>query len=369
MNRRILAMAAAGAMLAALTLTAASPAAAAATGCSRSGGYTVCTTNPNGAKDTSIVEEITRQVAATGKGDTIRLAVYYFSLDKPIAPLADALVAAEKRGVDVRAVFGTRNDRPSLNDAVIAKLENAGASVHQCDGGCLPNSEGTRKGPMHNRFFLIEKGGTPTVLVTSLSFVGSQLTQAHNLIGVHGDRGLFDFYSAYWSRLYARNWNGWTDADKGTGSSLARAWAFPRRSDAFAAELAQITGCGKGDRVWVGSANFQSNRPEVRAQLDRIQGLGCQVRVVVRTGPTASPGWIEDKLGAANVRVHGAHRNKYVVAEAQFGSSHRAVVWTGTHNLNGNGLNHSNDNMIRVVNQTVADRYFEHFQSLWNGAK
>jgi hypothetical protein len=368
MNRRIFAMAAAGALLAALTLTVAIGAGAAATGCGRTGSYTVCTTNPNGAKDTTIVDAITAQVEATGKGDTIRLAVYYFSLDKSVAPLADALAAAQKRGVDVRAVFGTRGDKPSLNDGVIAKLENAGASVHQCGDGCLPNANGTRQGPMHNRFFLIEKGGEPTVLVTSLSFVGSQLTQAHNLLGVHGDRGLFDFYTAYWKRLYARSWDGWSDADKGKGSSLARAWVFPRTGDQVAAELSQITACHEGDRVWVGQANFQSKRPEVRAQLDRIQGLGCQVRVVVRTGPTASPGWIEEKLGASNVRVHDAHRNKYIVAEAQFGPSHRAVVWTGTHNLNGNGLKHSDDNMIRVVDQAVADRYLQHFQGLWSGA-
>lgn len=368
MNRRLLALVAAGALLVVLAVTVSAEAEAAGTGCSKTGSYTVCTTDPNGTKDTSIVSEITKQVDATGKGDTIRLAVYYFSLDKPIAPLANALVAAEKRGVDVRAVFGTRSDRPSLNDAAIAKLKNAGAAVRQCAAGCLPNAGGTRQGPMHNRFFLIEKDGAPTVLVTSLSFVGSQLTQAHNLLGVHGDRGIFGFYTEYWNRLYAKSWNGWTEGDKGRGGSLSRAWVFPRTADPVAQELAQITACRDGDRVLVGHANFQSKRPEVRAQLDRIQGLGCQVRVVVRTGPTASPGWIEDKLGAGNVRVHDAHRNKYIVAEAQFGGSHRAVVWTGTHNLNGNGLKHSDDNMIRVMNQSVADRYAQHFQRLWNGA-
>ncbi|MFG3339030.1 phosphatidylserine/phosphatidylglycerophosphate/cardiolipin synthase family protein [Glycomyces sp. NPDC048151] len=368
MNRRILAVVAAGVLLVALTASVATEADAAATGCGRTGSFTVCTTNPNGTKDTAIVNEITKQVQATGDGDTIRLAVYYFSLDKQVAPLADALVAAKKRGVDVKAVFGTRSDKPSLNDAVIAKLKSAGAAVRQCSAGCLPNADGTRKGPMHNRFFLIEKGGSPTVLVTSLSFVGSQLTQAHNLLGVHGDQAVYDFYNAYWNRLYAKSWDGWTDANKGRTGSLAKAWVFPRSADPVAAELAQITACHDGDRVWVGHANFQSNRPETRAQLDRIQGLGCQVRVVVRTGPTASPGWIEDKLGSSNVRVHDAHRNKYLVAEAQFGSTHRAVVWTGTHNLNGNGLKHSDDNMMRVMNQSVADRYLEHFQALWNGA-
>jgi hypothetical protein len=368
MNRRFLAMAAAGVLLAVLTVSIDAESEAAGTGCSRTGSYTVCLTDPNGAKDTAIVAEIVRQVEATGRGDTIRAAVYYWSLDGPVAPLADALVAAERRGVDVRAVLGTRTDRPSLNDPVIAKLRGAGAAVRECAAACLPNASGTRQGPMHNRFFLIERNGAPTVLVTSFSFVGSQTTQAHNLLGVHGDRGLFDFYTAYWNRLYAKTWDGWTDKNKGTTGSLARAWVFPRGSDPVAQQLAEITACTEGDRVLVGHANFQSKRPEVRTQLDRIQGLGCQVRVVVREGPTASPDWIEEKLGSANVRIHDAHRNKYIVAEAQFGGTHRAVVWTATHNLNGNGLKHADDNLLRVANQGVADLYAQHFQRLWSGA-
>ncbi|GAA2134066.1 phospholipase D-like domain-containing protein [Glycomyces algeriensis] len=367
MNRSIIAMAAAGALLAALTLTISDEADGAGTGCARTGGYTMCGTDPNGTEDTSIVSEIARQVDATGEGDTIRAAVFQWTLDAPVAPLANAMVAAEKRGVDVQAVLGTRSDKPSANDPVIGKLKAAGVKVRQCPGACLPNADGTRKGPMHNRFFLIEQGGAPTVLVTSFSFFRSQTTQSHNLLGVHGDRGLFDFYTSFWNRLYAGNWNGWTDKDKGTTGSLARAWVFARGSDAVAEQLGEITGCAPGDRVLVAHANFQSNRPSVRTQLDRIQGLGCTVRVVVLDAETSSPRWIEEQLGSSNVKVHDAHRNKYIVAEASFGGTHRAVVLTGTHNLNGNGMKHADDNLLRVADQDVADRYAQHFQRLWNG--
>jgi hypothetical protein len=366
MNRSIIALAAAGALLAALTVTVSAEADATGTGCARTGSYTMCSTDPNGAKDTAIVSEIVQQVDATGAGDTIRAAAYQWTLDPPVAALANAMVAAEQRGVDVQAVIGTRSDRPAANDPVIGKLRAAGVKVRKCSGSCLPNANGTRKGPMHNRFFLIEHGGAPTVLVTSFNFTWSQTTQAHNLLGVHGDRDLFDFYTSYWNRLYAGNWDGWTDKHKSTTGSLARAWVFSRGSDAVADQLAEITACASGDRVLVAHANFQSNRPAVRTELDRIQGLGCTVRVVVLDAETSSPRWVEEKLGSRNVKVHDAHRNKYIVAEAGFGGEHRAVVWTGTHNLNGNGLKHADDNVLRVANQGVADRYAQHFQRLWN---
>ncbi|MEU5869945.1 phospholipase D-like domain-containing protein [Glycomyces sp. NPDC047369] len=368
MNRTLLALAAAGALLIAAVVPA--PAQAGVTGCVRTGSYTVCRANPGGdRKDSTIINEIVKQINATGKGDTVRAAVYQWSLDKPVTPLAEAMVAAEGRGVDVRAVVGQLSSSPSANDPVIRKLKNAGVQVKQCKGGCLPNADGTRKGPDHNRFFLIDKGGEPTVLVTSLSFVRSHTTQANNMLGVHGDRELYDFYNGFWSRLYAGNWNGWTDKDKATTTDLARAWVFPRGPDPVAEQLGEITKCGDGDRVLVGHANFQSNRPAVRAQLDRIQGLGCQVRVVVLDAATSSPGWLEDKLGGSNVRVHDSMRSKFIVAEAYFGGTHRAVVWTGTHNLQGNAMKHADDNLLRVSNQAVADLYAEFFQELWRGAR
>jgi phosphatidylserine/phosphatidylglycerophosphate/cardiolipin synthase-like enzyme len=369
MNRRLLAVMATGALLTVTAMTVSAGAEAAGTGCSKTGSYTVCTTDPNGGKDTAIVDELARQIEGAGKGDRIRAAVYQWTLDKPIAPLADALVAAEHRGADVRAVVGTRGDKPTLNDPAISKLRDAGAKVRQCKAGCLPNADGTRKGPAHNRFFLVEKGGAPNVLVTSFSFVRSHTTQAHNLIGVHGDQALFDFYNAYWDRLYAGNWDGWTDKNKGRTSDLARSWVLPRGADPIAEQLGEITACRDGDRVLVAHANFQSGRPAVRSQLDRVQGLGCQVRVVALNAKTSNPGWIEEKLGSGNVRVHDAHRNKYIVAEAVFNGRHRAVVLTGTHNLNGNGVKHADDNMIRVAHQGVADRYAAHFQRLWNGGR
>ncbi|HEX2144301.1 MAG TPA: phospholipase D-like domain-containing protein [Glycomyces sp.] len=365
MNRGLLALAAAGAFLIAATGTVTGH----ASGCTRTGDYTVCTTDPKGAEDTSIVTEVVSRIDATEQGDTVRAAAYQWTLEKPIAPLAQALVDAHGRGVDVRAVVGQRGDRPSMNDPVIDKLRAAGIEVRQCEGGCLPKAGGTRRGPDHNRFFLIDRGGAPTVLVTSFSFTRSHTTEAHNLLGVHGDRPLFDFYAGYWDRLYSKRWGGWTEEDKSTTGALARAWVFPRRTDPVAEELGAITGCGDGDRVLVAHANFQPNRPAVRWQLGRIQGLGCQVRVIVLDKETNSPPWLGDALGDANVRIHDAHRNKYIVAQARFGGEHRAVVWTGTHNLNGNGMNHADDNMIRVVDRGVADLYARHFQRLWCGAE
>jgi hypothetical protein len=365
MNRRLLAVAAAAALLAAAVAV---PTSAAAVGCVRTGQYTVCRTDPQGTKDTAIVAEVVRQIDAAGKGDKVRAAVYQWTMQPPIAPVADAMIAARERGADVRAVVGRRSDRPDMNDPVIERLKHADIDVHQCDDGCLPNARGTRNGPDHNRFFLVEQGGAPTVMVTSFSFTRSHLTQAHNLLGVHGDRELFHFYEEFWNRLHGEDWQGWSRSDKGVTGPLARSWVFPRVDDPVVQQLKALTGCEAGDRVLVGHANFQTNRPAVREQLDRIQRLGCQVRVIVHDIDSNDPSWIEDALGRRNVRVHEDLRSKFIVAEAQFGERHRSMVWTGTHNLTGNAMKHADDNLLRVADEGVANLYIQFFQQLWSGA-
>jgi hypothetical protein len=339
-------------------------AAAAATGCTRTGAYTVCRTDPNGGQDTSIVAELVSQVGTAKQGDTVKAAFFELTLHKSVAPLTEALADAEGRGVDVRVVVDERTGEDS-----IAKLRKAGAKVEECAGSCLPTSSGEGRGPQHNRFVLIDRGGAPTVLVTTFNFRRGHAEQAHSLLGFHGDRKLYDFYAGFWDRLYSNDWNGWTQGDKSVSTALAQAWVFPRSDDPIAAGLEKITGCGEGDRVLVAHANFQPNRPAVRAQLDRVQGLGCQVRVLVTDKDTNDPGWIKDKLGESNVRIHTAYRGKLIIAEAQFGDRHRAVVWTGTHNLTANSLNQTDDNVVRVADQSVVDLYTPYFQQLWREAK
>ncbi|THV43533.1 phospholipase D-like domain-containing protein [Glycomyces buryatensis] len=357
-----------GAALVAALLPAASAQAAGGTGCVQLKGFTVCRTSPGGGTDTSIVSEVARQIDKTGKGDTVRAAVYQWTLDRPVRPVADAMVAAKKRGADVKAVVGQLGGNPGLNNPVINLFKRNGIAVHQCRGGCLPNGSGSAKGPDHNRFFLIERDGNPTVAVTSFNFTRFHATQAHNLAAVHGDGELYDFYTGYWNRLYDKSWGGWRDADKSASGNGTYAWVFPRSADPVASQLRQVTGCSSGDRVWVAHANFQSNRPAVRDQLGRVKRLGCDVKVVVLDKDTNNPGWIADATGRKNVRTHDSLRDKFFMIDAEFNGKHREMVYTGTHNLHGNAMKNADDNLLRIGNRAVVDVYSDYYQRLWREA-
>ena len=343
--------------------------AARSTGCVQLTGHTVCRTDPRGGADTSIVKEIVRQIDRTGRGDTVRASVFQWTLDGPVRPVADAVVDAKRRGVDVKVVIGQRASAPAGNNAVISRFKSAGVDVKQCKGACLPNPSGQSKGPDHNRFFLIERDGRPTVVTTSFNFTRFHVTQAHNLIAVHGDEALHDFYSAYWQRLYKGSWGGWGEKQKAASGDGTRAWVFPRSTDPVAAELKRVTGCAEGDRLWVAHANFQTNRPAVRDQLGRIEKLGCDVKVIVLDQDSNNPSWIAKSVGSGSVRVHTSLRDKFIFLDAQVGGNARQFVYTGTHNLTGNGLNHADDNLLRVRDRAVAGVYADYFVKLWGGSR
>ncbi|MCH7231133.1 phospholipase D-like domain-containing protein [Glycomyces sp. L485] len=357
------------AAIAAATVTGGGTAqAAGSTGCVQLNGHTVCRTDPRGGSDTSIVKEIVRQIDRTGRGDTVRASVYQWTLERPVRPVAESLIKAKRRGVDVKVVIGRRGSAPAANNAVIAEFKDAGIAVKQCKGACLPNPAGRTKGPNHNRFFLIERDDRPTVITTSFNFTRFHTTQAHNLIAVHGDRSLHGFYNRYWQRLYKGSWKGWGERHKDTPGNGTHAWVFPRSADPIASQLKQVTGCAKGDRVWVAHANFQPNRPAVREQLGRIKRLGCDVKVVVLDKDTNSPSWIAKATGGGSVRVHSSLRDKFIVLDAEFNGKARQLVYTGTHNLNKNSMKNADDNLLRVGGKTVAGVYTDYFKRLWRGS-
>jgi phosphatidylserine/phosphatidylglycerophosphate/cardiolipin synthase-like enzyme len=363
---------AAGALLAAM-LGPGSEAEAAVTGCRNLDGYTVCLTDPvSGKRDTAIADEIARRIGQTGKGDSIRAAAYSWTFDNPVRPIADAIIEAKQRGVDVRVVVGRAGSGQKQNDAVVAEFKRVKIPVTQCDGACLPNGSGDRKGPMHNRFFAIERDGKPTVITTTLNFTGFQTTQAHTMVAVDGDRKLYEFYSAYWHRLSKGSWEGWAESDRWRAGSKDRnrAWLFPRgKGDPIANQLGQVTGCSSGhDRIWVAHTYFQKNRPDVRERLRELQRMGCDVRIVLLDHPNNDRAWLTDGIKTSSVRLAERTRNKFLLIEAEVNGSPRTFVYAGTHNLTGNSLRNADDNSMRVGNAKVVAAYADYFDRLWKRA-
>lgn len=373
-------LAAAGAVT--VTTLAGPQAAAEPSGCSNMDRYTVCTTyTPDHKPDTAISDEMARHIDHTERGDSIRAAMYLWELkdDGSNAPekVANALVAAKKRGVDVKVVLGAVDDISDgdKRNQRFRDLMNAnGIHLTNCEDACQDTSPNGRKGAMHNKFFLIQNGGSNNVLLSSSNLSVGQVSDFQNMIITRGDEKLFDFMTQYWNRLDDKSWNGWSDGDKKAYGDYddSKAYAFWRaKGDPVLGNLNNVTDCNSDhNRVWVAAS--MSGRDSVRARLKELHDMGCDVRAVIAPGPgNKNEEWLQAiGLSKAKVKDLKYHHNKFILVDAKYHGEWQKVMWTGSHNhLNDSSLRNSNDINLRIIRDDVFDVYARYFITMFDNAQ
>ncbi|MFE6281621.1 phosphatidylserine/phosphatidylglycerophosphate/cardiolipin synthase family protein [Streptomyces sp. NPDC057877] len=352
------------------------PAAAATADCVEEGNYEVCFTY-GGTTETLIARKIKAKIDATAdaaqSGDYIRVALYEWVKDTDGygTQVAQSLVRAAQNGVNVRVVLSSLGS----NDAVVSYLEANNIDVHQCAKACN-GPDGT----MHNKIFLIKKGDTRLVLQSSSNFSLKQAQHAQNLLISRDDTALFTHYVDYWNRMRAANdatktyWTHggvtWDDDAKARAgdNDLSRAYFYPMETKSpLVGVLRNVTACAAGnDRVWLEASLFNPSdySKAIAAELNRLVGIGCNVKVIVQkeSGETELKA---QGFPAARVFCHGEHHNKLTLIDAYYAGAWREAVFVGSYNVTENSLRNADDAMLRVINGWATARYVEQFQALW----
>lgn len=348
------------------------PSASAATaGCQEDGNYETCFIYGE-TESTLLVSRIRGKVDATARasaagesGNYIRIALYDWKADGGGLALASSLVNAADSGVSVRLVIGT------AAAAVKTELAKADIGITYCADACATPGSGA----MHNKFFLIRKGDTKLVMQSSSNIGSTQARHAQNMLVVRDDAALFSAYVNYWRRLNAKSWTydgvTWgTDASRthDGGNDLSKAYFFPQpHSTRVADVLGNVSDCAEGnDRVWVEASLLDSSSYSsgVIAQLNRLESLGCDVKVVVQKGAGRDT-LLAKGIASSDVRCDGYSHNKVIVLDAKYAGQWRKAVFVGSYNLTENSATRANDAMLRVINGWVTNRYIEQFRQLW----
>lgn len=328
-------------------------------GCSVHGDIEVCLSDPTAAADgrDRLVEERLRALTQSAQsGDTIRVAMYTWT--RPA--LGDDLAAAKQRGVDVKVVLDGIN-KADDNDGY--KSLNGKVPLTNCDPSCL----GTNIN--HTKYFLSDIGGTKSVVVTSSNMTTAQTELFNNLLKVDNDAKLFAFYMGFWERMNAQSWTHdgttWGDDDKAiVGDSGAAGYVYPRKGDNMLWMLDSITECsadgdGDGDAdntVWVAASLFTSPRVAIRNKLNELEGMGCDVRVIVENTDTEA--WVEaGGLTKSKVVTVAKSHNKLFIIDAEYLGNWDEVVVAGSHNLTGTSLETNDEVMTRVSDPAVTKLY------------
>jgi hypothetical protein len=156
-------------------------------------------------QDLSLEQHAIALVEATPPGERVRFAFRDFNR----MPVADALIAAHRRGVLVDGVIDGGERGQTAVQALLAAIGPDRVVVCGTPGGfnsCIANSESPSL--QHNKFLTFSRladGRGPVVLQTSKNFLGpSQLTYYNDMVEIDGDVALHHAYDVYLDALRAQ---------------------------------------------------------------------------------------------------------------------------------------------------------------------
>ena len=324
-------------------------------------------------------------------GSTIRAALYSFDR----VALANELVAASKRGVDVRLVMDGGN---KVNIDTQGHAINILAHELQCAPGtpCVHFCEGPLASPLaflkikkgyplggscrglvinHNKLFLFSQlsDGHFVVAQTSANMNQSQLAMYQDMLLIKDDPALFSQISNYWVKLLTDR-TVLKDSYPTIESTLnpVRVHFFPRLTgkDPVLDILRRVNCKIPGSTIRVAHAAF--TRGKVAEEMKRLRDEGCGLQVILREDPAqSSPGGKVRKLlgqsllvlpfngdTPAKQSINSIH-TKIVLINASIDNSSEKVqlTLTGSHNLDLFSLRTNDEMLFEVRDAQMFERY------------
>ncbi len=350
---------------------------AATSGCTSRGGIETCFTSPpTVAADPTVLDRASTLFGAAGAGDTIRVAMFRWDIERP----TDALIAAQRRGAVVHLVADddlrlNRHGRRLIR--TIEQQDPDRTNVTVCDGACLPwrapGPHPDSQDVQHLKFYLTEIDGVQSFITSSANLEAVQFGQYNSLLKID-DPALYAFGLDYFARLEAQSvragGRSWDDRRKSWSGGTITAAVYPNRRDLLMSTLRNLS-CTRGARD-VSAMFAVIQRADVRSQLARLAGAGCRVRVI--TSRDTVENWLETPqrrgtLSRRSVRTVLTH-DKMLVAHARFRGRTTHLTLTGTSNTTCGGLLYNDEVMLRIVdNRWLYGRYLGHFDDAYARAR
>ena len=338
-------------------------------------------------RDYTITEELKRLINATPAGGSIRGTIHSISIDG----VADALLAAQTRGVAVYVVLDGKN-ASSADPAVatIKKLTNHRFCTNTSGGGgCIGTSSA---GNMHTKMFTFSQTTDPNGVARSnvVWFGSSNLTYSsgpdafNNTITIYDEPTLYTGLNTNFSDMYNRRHyagNDYYDSASGRGfyqATAGDAYASPEglyQTDTIVTRLNDVTP-DTNCRLRIGMSFVTTGRPELLAQVKRYRSGGCAVWMVVGGNSTdgiSMPQSVYNELldAGVNIRRKDKVHDKFFLVYGKYGTSYAYRVYTGSQNWSQDALNENEEIFVKMAPETgtvhpLYDGFYNHFNDAYN---
>ena len=325
-------------------------------------------------------------IDATPAGEHLTFAFRDFNR----APVADALIAAHRRGVLVDGVI----DGDERNRAVVQRLLTAlgPERLVLCGGpafvfhSCI--TDVGEQSLQHNKFLTFSRladGREHVVLQTSMNFFApSQLTYYNDTVEIDGDAALHDAYVDYLLAMKAqvRSDDHYVvrsgDDGRNTMFPSPRRQADPSTDDTIVDRMNEID-CSEGGSptgrglIRIANMVFRSGRAVIMRKLVELHRAGCDIDVVV----SSADGDIMAGLVSAGVPVHpffqraaGAQQqvivhSKFWLVDAKSTLTGRRtkIAYAGSSNWR-EDQQRSDDLLLRIVDDGVYADYLAYWEKI-----
>lgn len=309
--------------------------------------------------DLSLENELRKLLALAPAGSTVRIGLYTFSR----TPMAEAIVAASRRGVDVRLLLGEEFAAVRLLEE---QLPEGSVLLHRDADGKARAFLGDHI--QHNKFFLfseLDDGSRHVVVQSSANLTEPQIRLANHLVIVRDDRALYHAYLSYWNDMARREAQ--LDRERPIdGETGTRVYFFPRRgADAMTGdgdpivEILRAIGCEDGGSVHVAMGYFTDGRLGVATALVDAKARGCSVRVIAASSHLGPEIASILESGTVDVVRFPLVHSKYMLVEGIVEGDARRWVFTGSHNLTAPALERNDEALLRIDAEPIYTAFLD----------
>ncbi len=326
-------------------------------------------------------------INAADTGSQINVAEYVFAT----RPVADALVAASARGIQVRVVVdhesATYDTNPGYDvlkaafadfDSLTSTQRLTRSWLQTCSSGraCLAGAPTERNPIQHNKFLLLSSvAGQKVVVEASQNLTTTNMW--NNAVTVVGDDQLYGHFFTYFNRLAHNEHNDDNVYDDfgGTGTTnSSKVWFFPRAvpasgnqngNDTIGDILANVA-CS-GARIRIGMRNLDDDRQRIATELVDCARAGATVEIVYSEMGTDFRDIIKQssritryRMGDALPSVH----SKYMTVDGTFSGTAGKWIFTGSHNYDRDSLRDNDESLLRLNNSGVFAQFQANFDAM-----
>jgi phosphatidylserine/phosphatidylglycerophosphate/cardiolipin synthase-like enzyme len=324
------------------------------------------------SQQTALMDQIIEATNNVPSGSIIRFVAYSFDYQ----PMVDALLAAKKRGAQVRLLIDSHTETSQIRKlrSALGTGTSDGSYLRTCTYSCMSNKASF----IHSKLYLFSRtgGATRVSMNSSANPAETGISKSwNNTYTTVGDKTLYDANVDNFNDMLPDKTN--TDYYHTVESPPYKEYFFPRagstkNSDTLYNILNDVS-CPS--TIKVTTYFWTSARLYLAEKLSALKKAGCSVEVIYPDGPgsqdTIYPEVTAELLGGkvptwntrpnAGLYVH----NKVILINGTYqGVPGQKIVYATSQNLTKNSLRNSNEVMLRIPIPAVYDAYSGNFEGI-----